>query len=48
MHGHDLRHWIDPRRDHQPLMDPAHAVRVTDAFGDTVVARATGVQLLTA
>jgi len=40
--------WVDPD-EITALMDPAYAVRVTDAFGDTAVTRAhDGVQLLSA
>ena len=38
--------WVDPA-EITALMDPAYAVRVTDAFGDTAVTRAhDGVQLV--
>lgn len=40
--------WVDPN-EITALMDPAYAVRVIDAFGDTAVTRAhDGVQLLSA
>lgn len=40
--------WADPA-EITALMDPAYAVRVTDAFGATAVTRAhNGVQLLSA
>jgi ADP-ribose pyrophosphatase YjhB (NUDIX family) len=40
--------WVDPDQV-TALMDPAYAVRVTDAFGDTAVTRThDGVQLLSA
>ncbi|MCA1709066.1 MAG: NUDIX domain-containing protein, partial [Actinobacteria bacterium] len=40
--------WVDPD-EITALMDPAYAVRVADAFGDTAVTRAhDGVQLLSA
>lgn len=39
--------WVDPAETTE-LMDPAYAVRVTDAFGDSTMTRAhDGVQLVT-
>jgi len=41
-------HWADPT-EMADLMDPAYAIRVTDAFGDSTATRAhDGVQLVTA